>query len=284
MHENIRTAPSSPKGFTLIELLVVIAIIAILASILFPVFAQAKEASKRITCASNMRQLGVAWTMYANDYDDTIVPAWFGGATSTTDGVSGPWAVQFNRGYVKSPKFLICPSFRDGTGTASIHTGLNYYRDTTYGYNALYLTPARGCPQGPDSGGNDAFGTPCKTSTKGAGVDANGDFAGTPMPMTSIEESANTIAFTESTTYVAGQGFVSSYFYVKPPSLWTGYDPNNASTWRADSFGRNIARHTGEVLNVVYGDSHARGTKLGTLRNQDLWRVAKTPLDPQYGK
>ncbi len=60
------------KGFTLIELLVVIAIIAILAAILFPVFAQAKQAAKKTACLSNQRQLGIALTMYAGDHDDTL--------------------------------------------------------------------------------------------------------------------------------------------------------------------------------------------------------------------
>src|SRR5580698_8209990 len=58
------------RGFTLIELLVVIAIIAILAAILFPVFAQAKAAAKRTAALSNYNQLGLAELMYVNDYDD----------------------------------------------------------------------------------------------------------------------------------------------------------------------------------------------------------------------
>ena len=57
------------RGFTLIELLVVIAIIAILAAILFPVFARAREKARQASCASNLKQYGLAFLMYAQDYD-----------------------------------------------------------------------------------------------------------------------------------------------------------------------------------------------------------------------
>ncbi|MDW8106777.1 MAG: DUF1559 domain-containing protein [Armatimonadota bacterium] len=64
------------RGFTLIELLVVIAIIAILAAILFPVFAQAREKARQTTCTSNHKQMGLATMMYLADYDQTWFPAW----------------------------------------------------------------------------------------------------------------------------------------------------------------------------------------------------------------
>ena len=59
------------KAFTLIELLVVVAIIAILAAILFPVFAQAREKARQATCLSNCKQIGLASNMYVQDYDET---------------------------------------------------------------------------------------------------------------------------------------------------------------------------------------------------------------------
>src|SRR5437867_7482672 len=70
----MRSAPTKGQGFTLIELLVVIAIIAILAAILFPVFAQARQKARLTSCLSNLKQLGTALSMYVQDYDEMLTP------------------------------------------------------------------------------------------------------------------------------------------------------------------------------------------------------------------
>ncbi len=77
----MKVVQSRKFGFTLIELLIVIAIIAILAAILFPVFAEARGKARQVSCLSNTKQIGTAQTMYLQDYDETYGFAWGGGAT-----------------------------------------------------------------------------------------------------------------------------------------------------------------------------------------------------------
>src|SRR5215469_5451502 len=91
-----------PQGFTLIELLVVIAIIAILAAILFPVFAQAREKARQITCLSNVKELGLAVQMYNQDYDETMVPVLVSGGWFSTSRVSWDLVVY---PYIKSKTY-----------------------------------------------------------------------------------------------------------------------------------------------------------------------------------
>src|SRR5688572_28176774 len=99
------------RGFTLIELLVVIAIIAILAAILFPVFAQAREKARQTACLSYHKQLGTAVMMYAQDHDELFPPERIGGTRNQIDakgtGWTWRWAMQ---PYVKSEKIWVCPS------------------------------------------------------------------------------------------------------------------------------------------------------------------------------
>jgi prepilin-type N-terminal cleavage/methylation domain-containing protein len=116
------------RAFTLIELLVVIAIIAILAAILFPVFAQAKLAAKATAGLSNIRQLSLAFTMYENDADD-VLPL----AAYATDASFVIWHDIIDP-YVKNKGIWLCP------GSAVQPTDANGMPTSQFGYSVQYLT------------------------------------------------------------------------------------------------------------------------------------------------
>lgn len=98
------TATLRPGGFTLIELLVVIAIIAILAAILFPVFARAREKARQASCASNEKQIALAILMYAQDYDERLPIEFFGWTTTP------PTWREIVAPYIKNIQIFQCPS------------------------------------------------------------------------------------------------------------------------------------------------------------------------------
>lgn len=108
---NTRPTSSRAAGFTLIELLVVIAIIAILAAILFPVFARARENARRASCQSNLKQIGIGIAQYTQDYDERLPMA-------VTSAIASPRSFQSDyyfwgdavQPYIKSLQVFVCPS------------------------------------------------------------------------------------------------------------------------------------------------------------------------------
>ena len=120
------------NGFTLIELLVVIAIIAILAAILFPVFARAREKARQTSCLSNLKQLGLAALMYVQDYDE-MFPPYFTSADQYWCGLRDipKWDTSKSllSPYTKNGQIQKCPSFRA--------QAVGY--ECGYGYNWVYV-------------------------------------------------------------------------------------------------------------------------------------------------
>jgi len=119
------------NGFTLIELLVVIAIIAILAAILFPVFARARENARRASCQSNLKQIALGVIQYAQDFDERYPPSRFRDATTTDYIADGYWS-KFIFPYVKSEQIYDCPSVSGAVEPLTLGINAGYF---DYGVN-----------------------------------------------------------------------------------------------------------------------------------------------------
>lgn len=140
----VTSSQGKRSGFTLIELLVVIAIIAILASILFPVFARAREQARRTSCLSNLKQIGLGLMQYTQDYDERMPFANY-----DANNGAGFWWMDAIEPYVKSTQIYTCPSRSTFSGNPIDYTlyrpraqrgTLNQFG--TYGINNTHLNSA----------------------------------------------------------------------------------------------------------------------------------------------
>ncbi len=232
LHQNRRAA------FTLIELLVVIAIIAILAAILFPAFARARESARRSSCLNNFKQIGLGMMQYSQDYDETLPRFSHGGGYNgfTGYGAGGDdgarWADMIYP-YIKSTQVFDCPS---GTKTltpynrGAIAAGGPFLDITTYSYG--YVTP--------------------NNATTLVGV------AGRNLAQ--IENSAGTLMLIEDGRQDAGLGAETQGRLI----------PNIGEPISALGGRLNGSRHTGcdendfgcYAFNALYADGHAKWKRL----------------------
>ncbi|MBX3322938.1 MAG: prepilin-type N-terminal cleavage/methylation domain-containing protein [Phycisphaeraceae bacterium] len=144
------------RGFSLIELLVVIAIIAVLLAILVPALSSVRSTARTVMCLSNLRQLGVAWSVYADDFQSYAMPAadappaghesdtvyWFGavGNISGTVEAERGFLAPYLEATLHDLSVFECPNQPWGTYAAQTAPGTI---TTTYGYNGYYLSPSK---------------------------------------------------------------------------------------------------------------------------------------------
>jgi prepilin-type N-terminal cleavage/methylation domain-containing protein/prepilin-type processing-associated H-X9-DG protein len=267
-----RISSRNGTGFTLIELLVVIAIIAILAAILFPVFAQAREKARQTSCLSNIKQLGLGIVMYTQDYDEMFpVHAYWDNDWNTTEGKSLYWEGRVLP-YIKNLGVFVCPS--DGGTSAATTNGTEAGTRISYAFNSVVGTDQvqgqmRGiimsvpawAPSSVPGQSLSAVGRPAESVV--LGEQHTGDVASNVARWWWGENS--------NSTPVNGMIFMTlldAEFQNVPPLYGGMPGPNGArSQLTPDSMlfgwgpnGAISAKHTG-LSNFVFADGHAKAMK-----------------------
>jgi prepilin-type N-terminal cleavage/methylation domain-containing protein/prepilin-type processing-associated H-X9-DG protein len=254
---------ASRSAFTLIELLVVIAIIAILAAILFPVFAQAREKARQSTCLSNFKQLGTSVMMYVQDYDEMYPLTWYNGsAVATQDSVP----LVMLQPYLRNWGISECPSDPNGVNSRYNASGLpapttqaqrDYNRaiSTNFGINFQYYGPwvnngglrGMGIAQARvSSPANSAYAIESiwDRSASGAPLDG-GNWA--------VEAPCRTDANGVNTFPTAGMGI-----------YWQGgWTPSQPNGWHV--FGGVWPWHHQRMANVMWADGHVKALTIGAI-------------------
>jgi prepilin-type N-terminal cleavage/methylation domain-containing protein/prepilin-type processing-associated H-X9-DG protein len=238
------------RGFTLIELLVVIAIIAILAAILFPVFAKAREKARSATCQSNLKQLALACLMYAQDYDEVNVPT---NRWNSATGGNGYWWMMLIQPYCKNLNLLLCPSYGCNYGGIGTWTGAGFCGDTPGGTST--------CDQPPRARFVGGYGMNCgHPATTINGVAYAADPGPGDQKDSSITAPANTVLLSDSMCIIArhsGPG--------RDDAFWPG----------ARSC-RGIPPHNSGV-NLAYCDGHVKWSKREGTGVHNDWMFAAEP-------
>ncbi|MBS1702354.1 MAG: prepilin-type N-terminal cleavage/methylation domain-containing protein [Armatimonadetes bacterium] len=232
------------RAFTLIELLVVIAIIAILAAILFPVFAQAKVAAKQSGEVSNLRQIGTATQLYLADNDDVYYPLYYVDynkvSTPTNFGLwRWPWLLQ---PYTKSYDIFFSPG--DAAGQAFLGTKAT---DASWGY-LFGLSPSWGYNQ-------ELFCPEDQTT---------GEFV--PVSATSLGYPSDAMLMGSSYWGTNSTSPKTGYYRIYPPAEWAGSPPLNGL-----SFGHLWPRFRGSHTGVLFADGHVKVRALTSMKEARLW-------------
>jgi prepilin-type N-terminal cleavage/methylation domain-containing protein/prepilin-type processing-associated H-X9-DG protein len=219
------------KGFTLIELLVVIAVIAILAAILFPVFARARENARRSSCMSNLKQQGLAMIMYAQDYDEHLTALDLANAGIVLpNGSKSSTALWFQMlyPYMKNIQIMNCPSESSVIWTSGSYTGL-----VPSGYN--YTAPTWVC----SSNCGVSMGPENKAGAS----------------LASIEDASGTILITDS----------KYYYSLMPGTPRTAVNADGSNCVSPSySGGCTSARHL-DTVNALFVDGHVKSMKWQTI-------------------